>query len=156
VKRMKEVKVDKKQEQGLLLLIVRLVKDYHGTVGWPASLRWTVVDAFNKSATLGYAEDAELAKAIVGEVMPDQIYQLPPITRNESGRKSGAKLFKQRIYFRLLNELTSRDFTLCTLCQSDVNVPAGGSETCPICESSTVTGSRSQDEKYGVVNLYMK
>jgi hypothetical protein len=129
-----------------LMLIVRLVMDFRGTIGWPTSLQWTSTDAFNKSATLGYAEDVETVKAIVKDVMPAKLDLLPPITRYESGRKSEIKLFKQHISLCALKELTSRDFTQCTLCQSHVSVAAGERKTCPICESSTVTGSRSQDE----------
>jgi hypothetical protein len=129
-----------------LMLIVRLVMDFRGTIGWPTSLQWTSTDAFNKSATLGYAEDVETVKAIVKDVMPAKLDLLQPITRYESGRKSEIKLFKQHISLCALKELTSRDFTQCTLCQSHVSVAAGERKTCPICESSTVTGSRSQDE----------
>jgi hypothetical protein len=146
VKRMKEVSADKKQEQGLLLLIVRLLKEFHGTNEWPASLKWTLVDAFHKSALLGYAKDAKLVKGIVKDVMPSQMDLLPPITRSESGRTSGAELIQQRICLRTLKELTSRDFTKCALCQSNCSVSAGESETCPICQSSIVAGSQSQDE----------
>jgi hypothetical protein len=146
VKRMKEVKVDKKQEQGLLLLVVRLVKDFSGTTGWPASLQWSLVDAFHKSATLGYVEDAELVKAIIIEVMPSQVESLPPITLSKSGRKSGVELIQQRLCLRTLKELSSREFVKCALCQSQCSVGAGESETCPVCQSTTVTGSQSQDD----------